>query len=680
MRSRGYTGKRVYGGANRSRGDSQALQTLGRVLFFPVLIFYLELVLHIAMGYQLKYLPIYLFFSVSAGLILSALTLPFSRLANQVIIKVLSGLLTLLYVVELMAKKILQTFYPLSILETAAGNHLTDYTGVIVENVLANLPVIILSFLPFILLLIFGGRVLGWGRFDVRFSGLVVAGAVIFHLLGLGAVHLPWGGDLTPAQLYRVDTNIDDQVEQLGMWTMLRLDAKHMIVPPKGNLDSDFSGLDNLGGGSSSGGDTSAENPEPVVDTSPNVMDVDLAALAESTSNEDVAWLANYFNSVTPTRKNEYTGMFEGYNVIQLVLEGFSGYAIDPELTPTLYRLSQEGFRFENFYTPSWGVSTSDGEYVTTTGLIPKGGVWSYLRSGENYMPFGFGHLFSAQGYRTLAYHDHTYTYYGRDVSYPNMGYEYYGVGNGLDVRETWPESDVEMMEVSVPQYIDEDRFMVYYLTVSGHLQYNFMGNYIAYKNRELVADLPYSEAARAYMACQIELDRAVENLIDQLRAAGKLEDTVIVLSGDHYPYGLTNEQFSELLGHEVDPAFELYKSTLLLWNAEMEEPVTVEKYCSSLDVMPTLANLFALPYDSRLVMGRDILSDAPGLVIFSDYSFLTDQGAYVASKDQYTPWGGGEPDYDYVRRVLSDVTNRFTYSRLILEKDYYQAVLGKEN
>ena len=110
--------------------------------------------------------------------------------------------------------------------------------------------------------------------------------------------------------------------------------------------------------------------------------------------------------------------------------ESYSGeVAIHPELTPTLYRLSREGFQFENFYTPLWGVSTSDGEYVTTTGLLPKSGVWSYLRSAENAMPFGFGRLFSQRGYRALAFHDHTYTYYGRDQSHPNMGYEFYGVG-----------------------------------------------------------------------------------------------------------------------------------------------------------------------------------------------------------------------------------------------------------
>ena len=92
-----------------------------------------------------------------------------------------------------------------------------------------------------------------------------------------------------------------------------------------------------------------------------------------------------------------------------------------PERTPTLWKLSHEGIICDNFYTPLWGVSTSDGEYVTTTGLIPKPGVWSYSESADNYMPFGFGNQFQKLGYRTLAYHDYLYTYYDRNLSHPNM-------------------------------------------------------------------------------------------------------------------------------------------------------------------------------------------------------------------------------------------------------------------
>ena len=322
-------------------------------------------------------------------------------------------------------------------------------------------------------------------------------------------------------------------------------------------------------------------------------------------------------------------------------------------------------------------MSTSDGEYVTTTGLIPKPGVWSYSESSDNYMPFGFGNQFQKLGYRTLAYHDYLYTYYDRNLSHPNMGYEYYGIGNGLELEQVQPPSDREMMEEIIPQFVNEDQFMVYILTVSGHLNYTREENAQADRHYDEVANLPYSEAVKCYLASQLELELAMESLVNQLEEAGKLDDTVIVLSADHYPYGLTDEEYSELFGHTVDPVFEIYENSLILWSADLEEPVHVDKYCSSLDVMPTLANLFGLEYDSRLMAGRDILSDEPGLVIFSNYSFLTDQGAYDSTTDTFTMFDGSEPDPDYVAERVAEVQNRVAYSASILDWDYYRVVFG---
>jgi phosphoglycerol transferase MdoB-like AlkP superfamily enzyme len=269
------------------------------------------------------------------------------------------------------------------------------------------------------------------------------------------------------------------------------------------------------------------------------------------------------------------------------------------------------------------------------------------------------------------------------------MGYEYYALGQGLEAEDIipaefledeenqFPPSDRMMMEKIVPMFVNEDQFMVYCLTVSGHLRYNLEENAMARLHWDEVADLPYSDSVKCYLACQIELELAMESLIDQLEAAGKLEDTVIVLSADHYPYGLTDEEYSELLGREVDPVFEIYQNTLILWNSGMEGTVHVNKYCSSLDVMPTLSNLFGLEYDSRLIMGTDILSEQDPLVIFSNYSFINASGYYNSVTDQFTRWDGTEPDLDSVTEMVAEVQNRVAYSAAILDYDYYRIALN---
>jgi len=257
------------------------------------------------------------------------------------------------------------------------------------------------------------------------------------------------------------------------------------------------------------------------------------------------------------------------------------------------------------------------------------------------------------------------------------MGYEYYALGQGLELEEVWPPSDLEMMEKIVPMFVHEDKFMVYCLTVSGHLTYTLDSNAMSARHWDEVADLPYSEEVRCYLACQMELELAMESLLRQLEEAGRLEDTVIVLSADHYPYGLSDEQYSELLGHAVDPVFEIYQNTLILWSGDMNgTAVHVDKYCSSLDVMPTLSNLFGLDYDSRLIMGSDILSEADPLVIFANYSFINQEGYYNSITDQFTRWDGREPDLGEVERMVAEVQNRVAYSSAVLDYDYYRIAL----
>ena len=499
--------------------------------------------------------------------------------------------------------------------------------------------------------------------------------AAVVQLAAMGIVMCCGGGSMSLRFIYLQAAVPELEVQNFGMLTQNQLELRRVLfgITPEDQSLRKGQALHLYRPASEPVEVESAEYPSADY----HILDIDFDRLIAEETDEDLLQMHTYFSQQVPTAKNEWTGYFQGKNLIWIVAEGFCTLAMDPERTPVLYEMAHSGFVFDHFYTPLWGVSTSDGEYTTTTGLIPKSGVWSYSQSAGNYMPFGFGNQFSQLGYRTMAFHDYLYTYYDRDKSFPNMGYEYYALGHGLELEEIWPPSDLEMMEEIVPMFVDEERFMVYCLTVSGHLNYTYEENAMSRRHWDEVAGLPYSEGPKAYLACQMELELAMESLLTQLEEAGRLDDTVIVLSGDHYPYGLTDEEYSELLGRQVDPNFEIFQNTLILWNAQMEEPVRVEKLCSSLDVMPTLANLFGLEYDSRLMAGRDILSDEPGLVIFSNYSFLTEEGAYNSVLDEFRSWDGSPPDEAYVQSQIAEVQNRVAYSAMILDHDYYRVALN---
>lgn len=446
---------------------------------------------------------------------------------------------------------------------------------------------------------------------------------------------------------------------------------------------------------------TVPEETEPVV-YGYHMSDIDFAAMIEQDTTNLQITMDSYFGSQMPTMENAYTGMFAGKNLIYITAEAFSPSVIDKIRTPTLYRMTHSGFMFTNFYQPSWNQSTTGGEFAAMTGIIPTwpNGNTAFGASIGKSMPLGMGWKFAEQGYVSRAYHNNAYTYYDRHKTHPNLGYDYYGIGNGLvlEKRYSWPESDLEMMKATIPDMIQEYLdtgvpFNTYYMSVSGHANYGFEYNSMAALNRDVVEGMAYSTPVRAYLATQMELEYALEYIVDQLEMVGILDDTVFVMTADHYPYALTQgkdkDYYAELTGRNDDETMtSRYRNTLILWCSGMEETVRIDKPCSAVDMVPTVYNLFGIPYDSRLLSGRDILDNsvAPGevstamdIVIFPDYgkgekSWITEAGIYEAGFG-FEPFPDVSIPEGYVEAVDSIVQDRWTFAKYILEQDYYAHV-----
>lgn len=401
---------------------------------------------------------------------------------------------------------------------------------------------------------------------------------------------------------------------------------------------------------------------------------------------EAIAELDAWFAERQPQRTNEKTGIFKGKNLILITAESFTDFAVSETYTPTLYRLQNEGFRFENYYNPVWGVSTSDGEYLNLVGLIPESGVWSMTESAKNALPFTLAHQFAKLGYQAKAYHDHSIKFYHRTKTHPNLGYDFDGQGGSYEFTHTWPESDLEMVDQTTADFLTPDAegniqpFHVYYLTVSGHMEYNFWDQQMSIKHQEDVADMPVSETCKAYMAANMEFDQAVELLLQRLDEAGALQDTVIAIAGDHYPYALKDEQIAELkryvTGRELDNAYEKFRSSLIIWTPGMQAE-TVEKVGSNLDILPTLINLFGLDQTSgKYLMGQDLFdTNREGLAVFEDQTWITDRGRREILASEEDP-----KTQDYVRQTDETVMQMFRYSKMILDEDYYRHLAADDS
>ena len=227
-------------------------------------------------------------------------------------------------------------------------------------------------------------------------------------------------------------------------------------------------------------------------------------------------------------------------------------------------------------------------------------------------------------------------------------------------------------------------------MTISGHTPYST--NRVVSPYKETVRALPYSETTQNYVATAIEFDRSLKLLLDKLEAAGKLDKTLIVATGDHIPYadvGVLEELAGKKFGtsdalkslNEKSIDFDVYKNSLILWSASMEEPVVVDKPCCQVDILPTVSNLLGLEYDSRMLDGSDILSDSEGLVVFTSRCWMTDRGFYNRFTGEFTPAEGVsmtvEEQENYVSAMKKLVGYKLASTAMIVENNFYDIVFG---
>ncbi len=675
-----------------------------RFLFYTIAVFWMELIYQwFTYGGLSWHIAFMLLFSLGLASVFTLVSTLFPRKVNKILGYVVMVLLFIFYGTQL----VYQSLFKVPLLwgvAAGAAEDATAYWKEGLQQIVSNLPGLLLLLLPLVALIIGNIKYFQYERKSIKVSGILLGLCIVLQLIPVLLIRLSGKESLAYVNYYEMN----DQVvaaSTLGIYTTFRRDLQGV-----GKVEGDLSELlaSTTKGTPVPGSDEekkenepkeskeplTTKNPQPTeepIDTSPNVMNIDFTALAEEESDKDIKALHQYFSTVTPTNKNEYTGMFAGKNLIFITAEGFSTWAIDKNLTPTLYKLSHESFVFSNFYTSLWNTSTSDGEYVATLGLIPDG-THSFRRSQDNYLPFSMGEQFNRLGTTSYAYHNGSLSYYDRNVTHPNLGYDFKAAKLGsiseaegsahifpMKDANAWPASDYDMMVATLPEYMNQTPFHAYYMTISGHCHYNFEGQKQCIKNKEAVKDLPYSEEGKAYIACNIELDKALAYLIQELDKKGVLDDTVIALSGDHYPYDLNKSTIDELAGHEVDENFEIYKSTFILWSSSVKEPIIIDKAGSSIDILPTLTNLFGFTYDSRLMSGRDLLSDSEGVAILKNKSFITNKVMYNSTTREVTYLvDKSQVSNSYIEDLKNDVKARFIAAAGILNKDYYKKIEGQ--
>lgn len=597
-------------------------------------------------------------FSIPFIVIFSTIATLFSEKANKVLNIILTSALTLVTLAQIVYYNFYDSIFSFFSLTTGTGQ-VMQFWQMIIDVILRIWYIFVIILIPYVLFLVFNKKF----NFKRPNKTIVISEvvALILSIIGITTlVHFDNKGIYSLRRLLFKTHAPMLTINKTGLLTMETIDIYRYLFGFKEEIYIE-------------------EKTEPVIKEEKkeyNVYNIDFDKLISETTDNNLINMHKFFQSVEPTEKNKYTGMFKGKNLIFITAEAFDTIAIDKNITPTLYKMATNSFIFNNYYQPLYPVSTSDGEYMNLMSLIPKEGVWSFKATSKLSMPFGLGNVFKKEGYNAYAFHNHTYKYYSREKSHTNIGFKYIGCGNGLERKmncKHWPNSDAEMMDATFDYYLKDNKpFVTYYMTVSGHLNYNFYGNNMASRNKKAVKNLKYSTAVKAYYATQIELDKAMSKLLNKLEEKNLLNDTLIVIAPDHYPYGLKTSEMNEVSKIDRSDKFENYHTSLIIYNPTIEK-TEVNKVVSGIDILPTVLNLFGMNYDSRLLMGKDIFSETEGLAILSDRSWVSDKGKYNSVSKEFISNTNEEVSKEYIEKINTEVYQKFSMSSLILDNDYYK-------
>lgn len=372
---------------------------------------------------------------------------------------------------------------------------------------------------------------------------------------------------------------------------------------------------------------------------------------------------------------NEFTGIFEGKNVLFVQAESFNEFALDETLTPTLWKLAHESIVVNGFDTPALSGSTSDTEFMTNASIIANSdGEPVCYQYANNTYDVTLANLFNEAGYYTLAVHNNYGDYYNRDIFFPQLGYqEFYDCTDLSLMDQAWDSEAMEVMKYLISDALDYN-VMLYWVTFSGHQPYTLDSVGVSSEDVEIIKELypDLEDKYVSYLAKNMDLDKAIKSLMDQCEYTETLDDLVIVFFGDHVAKGFElrdNGEFLEQTGKTYDGNFN--NTNLYIYNSATPA-YEYTKTATVLDILPTISNMMGFTYDQTHVLGRDIFDPSYDGFYFSNYgTYKTDNFEYDMVKDNYTLINENY-SIDQAKEDMNKILEILNVSKYILKTDYF--------
>ncbi len=408
---------------------------------------------------------------------------------------------------------------------------------------------------------------------------------------------------------------------------------------------------------------------------------------SEETSSESLTFLDTIFKTEPILHRNNYTGLFEGKNLIILQLESIDKFLTTKEIMPNLNTLREHSIDFLDHYSfVNGGGSTFNSEFMVNTGYATP---YSYNQNAytfsKNNFDYSLPNLFKSVNYTVNAFHMNSSEYYSRGVNYKNFGYDSY---NGLKDLGIYQNKEYELDT----ELLKNEEFNAKIFNVENPVNQNFVSYIITYsahkpfsKDKGVCGMLVTEEEKNdpnfgtSELDClkkqAKETDDMIGLLISNLKEKGLYDNTVIAVFADHYVYTLSDKT---ILDTYKDTSTNLINHTDFFISSSDISYTKVEKPTSQLNILPTLLNLFNLYSHPNYYIGEDALGDSySGYVFFSDYTWY-DGKRYVSPNGEILK--GLNATEDYINDMNKKINDLIEKNDEVLKTNYFKLLKQDES
>ena len=542
-------------------------------------------------------------------------------------------------------------------------------------------PIFLTTYIPFVLLVIFyicvKKRFYRQNRHRLLLSTLVIAtlfGCIYYELI----IDEDFQNKLQTVsneELFITASNPSLSVSELGVFGFGITDLRNKLFPVEVKTQFQLT------------------STKVYADTDTVISGIDDSiweSLINEESDETYNYLNSYFYSRDKTTTNDFTGKFKGKNLIVIMMESANDIFIEyPEYFPNMAKIINGGWSWENYYSPRNSCATLNNEFSGITSLYSISNTCTAKTYIDNTYFESMFNVFNDSDYYTFSAHDYTEHYYPRRTIHANFGSQrYYGVEDlGIEYDEyqykNWAYDDEFMASVlNILESVDytDGNFMTWLTTVSSHQPYGMdskQGN--AYYS--MTDGTGFDPQIRRYMSKLKILDNALGVLLAGLEKKGILEDTVLVMYGDHYPYGIDTNILNTVMSYDTNEDMNMEQVPFVIYNegTTTESPYQYTNYSTYINILPTVANLFDVKYESRLYMGEDLFSeDYNSIAVFPDGSWKNEYAFYNGATGKITYYSSFEYTIDELQKINMNINLMMKASTMAVTSNYFNYLKNK--